>query len=160
MNRVSRKSVRLAVSVTMLLALGACNRPMGDRVGADGGSAKRAAADAGRNAKDAKTSAASAHTAAADDTRTDSTKTPSDSTRSMGAAGEKVDDAAITASVNASLARDKDLSAIRIDVDTQDGVVTLSGLAPSASAKEHASEVAHKVAGVQSVNNQLTIKSS
>jgi hyperosmotically inducible periplasmic protein len=160
MNRVSRKSVRLAVSVTMLLALGACNRPMGDRVGADGGSAKRAAADAGRNAKDAKTSAASARTAAADDTRTDSTKTPSDSTRSMGAAGEKVDDAAITASVNASLARDKDLSAIRIDVDTQDGVVTLSGLAPSASAKEHASEVAHKVTGVQSVNNQLTIKSS
>jgi hyperosmotically inducible periplasmic protein len=78
----------------------------------------------------------------------------------MGAAAGKVDDATITANVNARLVKDKDLSGIRIDVDTQDGVVTLSGLAPSASAKEHASEVAHKVAGVHSVNNQLTIKSS
>jgi hyperosmotically inducible periplasmic protein len=149
MNPVSRNSISLAVSMAMLLALCACNRPTGDRVEAGG-----------RQSKDANSSAASVHTATAQETNTDTTKSQTDSTRSMGATGEKVDDAAITAKVNASLAKDKDLSAIRIDVDTQDGVVTLSGLAPSASAKEHASEVAHKVAGVHSVNNQLTIKSS
>jgi osmotically-inducible protein OsmY len=78
----------------------------------------------------------------------------------MGAsAADKVDDASITAKVNASLAKDKELSAIKIDVDTQNGVVTLSGPAPSATAKERASEVARTVKGVNSVNNQLTIKS-
>jgi hyperosmotically inducible periplasmic protein len=160
MHPVSRKSISVAVSVAILLALGACNRTSGERFEAGAGGTRRAAADTGRNAKDANSSTASAHIAAADDTKADTTKRETDSTRSMGAAAEKVDDATITAKVNASLARDKDLSAIRIDVDTQDGVVTLSGLAPSASAKEHASEVAHKVAGVHSVNNQLTIKSS
>ena len=51
------------------------------------------------------------------------------------------------------------VSAIRIDVDTRDGVVTLSGPAPSATARERASEIARGVKGVSSVNNQLTIKS-
>jgi hyperosmotically inducible periplasmic protein len=38
-------------------------------------------------------------------------------------------------------------------------VVTLSGPTPSATAKERAAEIAHRVKGVQSVNNQLTITS-
>ena len=59
---------------------------------------------------------------------------------------------------NAALAKDKDLSAIKIDVDTQNGVVTLSGPAPTATAKQRASEIARTVKGVSSVNNQLTVK--
>jgi hyperosmotically inducible protein len=79
-------------------------------------------------------------------------------TRAMGAAAaNKVDDASITAKVNAALAADKELSALRVDVDTRDGVVTLSGPAPTAGAKERAAELALKVKGVASVNNQLTI---
>ena len=82
-----------------------------------------------------------------------------DKTQSMGAtAGDKVDDATITTKVNAALAKDKDLSAIKIDVDTQNGVVTLSGPAPTATAKQRASEIARTVKGVSSVNNQLTVK--
>jgi len=158
MNPVSRKSAALVVSTAMLLALGACNRSMSDRL-ETGASSKMRATDAVRQSKDANSGAASAHTDALDETKADPTA-DTDSTRSMGAAAGKVDDATITANVNARLVKDKDLSGIRIDVDTQDGVVTLSGLAPSASAKEHASEVAHKVDGVHSVNNQLTIKSS
>ncbi|HEY9224458.1 MAG TPA: BON domain-containing protein, partial [Variovorax sp.] len=42
-----------------------------------------------------------------------------------------VDDMAITASVSSSLAKDPELSAARIDVDTQGGVVKLQGPAPS-----------------------------
>jgi hyperosmotically inducible periplasmic protein len=91
-------------------------------------------------------------------TRADSA---AESTKTMGAAAaEKVDDATITSKVNATLAKDKDLSALKIDVDTQNGVVTLSGPAPTATAKERASEIARSVKGVNSVNNQLTIKSS
>lgn len=70
----------------------------------------------------------------------------------------KVDDAAITASVNASLAKDPDLSAVKIDVDTKSGVVTLSGPAPSAAAKDRATSLAQAVDGVAGVNNNLEVR--
>lgn len=69
----------------------------------------------------------------------------------------KVDDATITASVSASLAKDPDLSVMKIDVDTQSGVVTLSGPAPTAAAKERATTLAHAVTGVAGVNNHLQV---
>ncbi|GAB3467810.1 hypothetical protein GCM10011496_13970 [Polaromonas eurypsychrophila] len=74
--------------------------------------------------------------------------------------GEKIDDAIITTSVNASFAKDADLSAIKINVDTKDGVVTLNGPAPTAVAKDKATVLAKQVKGVASVNNQLVIKAS
>jgi hyperosmotically inducible protein len=69
----------------------------------------------------------------------------------------KVKDAAITTSVNAQLAKDKDLSALGIDVDTQDGRVRLSGTAPDAAARERATSLARSVDGVMAVDNQLTV---
>ncbi len=78
----------------------------------------------------------------------------------MGAAarvGEKVDDMQITTRVNAGLAADKDLSALRIDVDTKDGVVTLMGTAPTATAKARAEEIARNAKDVKSVNNKLSV---
>jgi hyperosmotically inducible periplasmic protein len=139
-------------SLAMLLALGACNRAgddrtVGQRVDSGVSKTQRAGADAKRDAKDATASASASADKAANDTR------------AMGAsAGGKVDDASITAKVNAGLAKDKDLSAVKIDVDTKDGVVTLSGPAPTATAKEKAAEIARTVKGVSSVNNQLTVK--
>lgn len=76
------------------------------------------------------------------------------------AAGGAMDDVGITASVNAGLAKDPDLSAIRIDVDTKDGVVTLNGPAPNAGAKERAESIAKAVNGVKSVDNKLTVNPS
>lgn len=70
----------------------------------------------------------------------------------------KVDDAAITASVNASLAKDPDLSAMKIDVDTKSGVVTLSGPAPTPAAKDRATSLAQAVDGVAGVNNHLQVR--
>jgi hyperosmotically inducible protein len=69
-----------------------------------------------------------------------------------------IDDVTITASVSAGLAKDPDLSAIKINVDTSKGVVTLSGPAPSDTAKDRATTIAQNVKGVSSVNNQLMVK--
>ncbi|MEJ7685834.1 MAG: BON domain-containing protein [Variovorax sp.] len=70
------------------------------------------------------------------------------------------EDAAITASVSAALARDVELSATRIDVDTEAGAVRLSGPAPTAEAKVRASDIAKAVNGVGSVDNRLEVRTA
>lgn len=69
-------------------------------------------------------------------------------------------DATITASVSAGLIKDPDLSAIKIDVDTKKGVVSLYGPAPSQAALERATVIAKAVKGVSAVDNKLTVKPS
>lgn len=69
-------------------------------------------------------------------------------------------DAEITAQISASLAKDPDLSAVKIDVDTVNGRVTLKGPSPSAAARERAVGIAKAVSGVTSVNNQLVLSAS
>ena len=56
------------------------------------------------------------------------------------------------------LAKDATLSALRIDVDTRDGHVMLSGTAPSTSARERATTLAANVKGVNSVENRLEVR--
>lgn len=77
-------------------------------------------------------------------------------------AGDKVAavarDAAITAEINAALARDPGLSALRVDVDTSDGHVVLHGSAPDAAARERATRLAANVKGVTVVDNQMTLQ--
>lgn len=68
-------------------------------------------------------------------------------------------DAAITTQINADLARDPELSARKIDVDTTDGKVVLKGSAPSDAARERAAATALAVAGVTAVDNQLRVGS-
>jgi hypothetical protein len=72
-------------------------------------------------------------------------------------ASTAVNDAAITAKVNAALAKDAELSALRIDVDTVDGRVALEGSAPSAAARDRAASLARAVDGVTDVDNRLTV---
>lgn len=74
-------------------------------------------------------------------------------------AKNSVADATITASVNAKLASDKELSALRINVDTVDGKVALRGVAPTPTAKDRATQLASAVDGVRSVENQLVVSS-
>lgn len=71
--------------------------------------------------------------------------------------GEAVSDAAVTASINAELAKDPGLSALKIDVDTNNGKVLLSGKAPDMAAKDRATRLASAVKGVTSVDNRLEI---
>jgi len=70
---------------------------------------------------------------------------------------DKVKDAAITSAVNAKLAEDKGLSAMRINVDTVNGRVSLRGSAPDAPSRERAQTLASAVDGVVSVDNQLVV---
>ena len=72
--------------------------------------------------------------------------------------GDKVDDAVITASVKTEIAKDSELSALKINVDTSNGNVALRGTARSLAAKEQATTLAGSVKGVASVDNQLSIE--
>jgi osmotically-inducible protein OsmY len=72
---------------------------------------------------------------------------------------DATDDARITASVNAELAKDPSLSALKIDVDTHAGKVMLQGKAPSTAARERATTLAANVKGVSSVENRLSVGS-
>lgn len=171
MKSIRRKGLMAIPAAALLLGLAACdraddrmagthesaNRP--ERAAADTRDETRAArSEARTETRDATASAGAAMDRAAQETRAMGAAA-ADKTRELGsAAATAVDDASITAKVNAALAADRDLSAMRIDVDTRNAVVTLSGPAPSASAKERAAEVALKVKGVASVNNQLTIR--
>jgi osmotically-inducible protein OsmY len=95
-------------------------------------------------------------------------KTEQATQKGLDKAGEKMEsaassvslamtDAAITTSINTALAKDAQLSALRIDVDTQDGKVNLSGKAPDETSKTRATTLAQGVEGVKSVENRLVV---
>ena len=72
-------------------------------------------------------------------------------------AGQNVDDEAITAKVKAVLVQDKATNVTRIDVDTNNGVVSLNGVVDSAQQKARAEDLARHVSGVRNVNNNLQV---
>jgi hypothetical protein len=54
--------------------------------------------------------------------------------------------------------KDPDLSVLKIDVDTKEGVVTLNGLAENEEARQRAEKIAEGVKGVRGVRNYLVVK--
>ncbi len=74
------------------------------------------------------------------------------------AIGSKAKDLAITAEVKTRLARDSQLSALDINVDTTDARVVLRGTAPDTAARSQATEIARSVDGVLGVDNVLTVQ--
>lgn len=72
--------------------------------------------------------------------------------------GRIVDDSAITASIKADLLKDPQLSALRIDVNTVKGEVTLKGEAPSETARQRASTLASAIVGVRQVRDEMSVK--
>ena len=70
---------------------------------------------------------------------------------------ESATDMAITAKVNAALAADDKLSALKIDVDTEAGNVELTGTAPDEASRQRATTLAAAVDGVVTVENRLTV---
>ena len=73
-------------------------------------------------------------------------------------AGDKIDDASITAQVKITLLYHRSTSAINTKVQTKRGVVTLSGKAANAAEKDLAAKYAGDVSGVKSVKNRMTIE--
>ncbi|MFT3781971.1 MAG: BON domain-containing protein [Nibricoccus sp.] len=72
--------------------------------------------------------------------------------------GEYIDDGAITTKVKAEMARDSQVSALDVHVQTFKGTVELSGFVDTAAQKSRAGELAKQVAGVQKVENKLSVK--
>jgi hyperosmotically inducible periplasmic protein len=72
-------------------------------------------------------------------------------------AGTQVDDAAITAAVKAKLAADGDINPFNIDVDTNEGVVTLQGRVEKDEARTKAELLARETDGVRRVINLVKV---
>ena len=73
-------------------------------------------------------------------------------------AGQVVDDGTVTASVKGKLIEDSTTKAHQINVETQKGVVQLTGFVNSNEAKARAAELARSVDGVVEVRNDLEIR--
>jgi osmotically-inducible protein OsmY len=71
--------------------------------------------------------------------------------------GEKVDDASVTARVKAKIAASSQLNPFNIQVNTVDGVVSLTGRVHSESEKAEAERLARETDGVRRVRNLLEV---
>lgn len=69
-----------------------------------------------------------------------------------------VTDAGITARVKTKLLADPAVGGLKIDVDTQDRIVTLSGAVDSDSEKARAVELASTIENVIHVEDRLTVR--
>jgi len=73
-------------------------------------------------------------------------------------AGEKIDDASITAQVKMSLLYHRSTSALKTSVTTKKGIVTLSGKASNAAELKLTTKYANDVNGVKEVKNRMVIE--
>jgi len=72
--------------------------------------------------------------------------------------GAAITDASITTKINAALVADEQLKALKINVDTTNGKVVLTGAAPDAGSRDRATTMAKAVDGVVDVDNRLTLQ--
>ncbi|MCZ4315210.1 BON domain-containing protein [Comamonadaceae bacterium G21597-S1] len=141
-----KRTTMTAIACAALLALAAC----------DNGAPEQTAGqkvDAAINTMEQKADAVGAEVKQGVETAKEGAQSAIDN------ASDTARDAAITTQINADLARDPELSALKIDVDTTDGKVVLKGSAPSDAARERAAAKALAVAGVTAVDNQLRVGS-
>lgn len=75
-----------------------------------------------------------------------------------GSVGQKLDDSVTTGRVKAALIDDKDVKSHQINVETNAGVVQLSGFVTSEAMRDSAARVAANVDGVKKVDNELMVK--
>jgi hypothetical protein len=73
-------------------------------------------------------------------------------------AGQTMSDVSITAAVQKKLTSDRFSNFTRIDVDTERGVVNLSGIVQTEEQRMRMGRLANEVAGVVKVNNNLQIQ--
>jgi osmotically-inducible protein OsmY len=72
----------------------------------------------------------------------------------------KIDDASITAQVRMALLLHRSTSVLNTKVETNDGVVTLRGMARNVAEKDLVSELVSDIKGVKSVKNEMSIEES
>lgn len=74
--------------------------------------------------------------------------------------GEKIDDASITAQVKMALLFHRSTSAVNTKVETNNGVVTLSGKAMNTAEIDLVTKIVDDITGVKSVINKMTVEAS
>ena len=72
--------------------------------------------------------------------------------------GENIDDSYITGSVKTKLASDKLVSLTRVEVETNNGIVYLTGQVETAEQRSHIGSLASQVSGVKRVVNNLQVR--
>ena len=71
--------------------------------------------------------------------------------------GETIDDSYITGAVKTQLASDKMVSLTRVEVETNNGIVYLTGQVQTAEQRSHIGSLASQVKGVKRVVNNLQV---
>jgi osmotically-inducible protein OsmY len=71
--------------------------------------------------------------------------------------GESMDDSMITSSVKTQLASDKLVTLTRVEVETNNGIVYLTGQVQTAEQRSHIGSIASQVKGVKKVVNNLQV---
>jgi len=156
MNGEQRIVSPVLAALVAAVALTACNNRNDDRTA--GQKVDSAVATAKQEGAEAKSDASKAWDKTKENSREAAQDVKQGTNDAMDKTAAAVSDAAITASVNAELAKDSKLSALKIDVDTSHGRVALKGTAPDAASKERATQIASAVKGVTGVDNQLRIE--
>lgn len=155
MNITRRTQIVLATTATAfaLIACGQKEETVGQQLDGAVEQTQMAAAEANQDIQSAAT-----------DVQQDIQSTAKDMQREGEQAAQSVSDSAsdlaITAKVKTALAADDQLSALSINVDTDNAVVSLKGPAPTAEAAERATVLAKAVDGVADVNNMLVAPTS
>jgi hyperosmotically inducible protein len=67
-------------------------------------------------------------------------------------------DSVVTAKIKTKMMADKAVSADKIEVDTRDGVVTLTGMVQSQEAKDHALRIARETNGARKVVDMISVR--
>jgi len=129
----SSNLLTISAAAVAMLALSACNKRDDQTVGQ---TVDKGVASATAEVKDAK-------------------EAIKDAAANVGVAAA---DATITTKINAALVADDQLKALKINVDTKDGKVVLTGAAPDAASRDRATTLAKAVDGVVDVDNRLTVQ--
>jgi hyperosmotically inducible periplasmic protein len=81
-------------------------------------------------------------------------------TSGQSTAGQYIDDATISTRVKARFAEDTSVSAMRLQVETLNGTVQLSGFAASQAEKDKAGQLARGVPDVKEVRNNIIVRTA
>ena len=119
---------------------------------------KEAAREAKEESKEAAREAKEESKEAARDAKDESKSASRKAGEAVGTAGEAVTDGWITTKVKGSFVGEDALDNSDIDVDTNDGVVTLSGTVASEAGRARALAIAKKIEGVKSVKDNLRVE--
>ena len=85
------------------------------------------------------------------------TKAAAKATDAAGKLGETVSDGALTAKIKSKMALDDNVEARDINVDTANGIVTLTGVVASAEQRDRALRLARETEGVTNVVDRLRV---